>query len=353
MKKYSVIGVMSGTSLDGIDIALCNFEFNSQKWNYNIFKAETVSYSKSWQNKLLSANNLDAYNFIELHKNYGQFIGNCINKFIKRNKIKKVDFISSHGHTIFHQPEKNITFQLGDGSAIAATTQITTISDFRSLDVALGGQGAPLVPVGDKLLFTEFNFCLNLGGFANISFNENKKRIAFDICPVNIIINFLANTINKSYDKNGEVAKKGNINNELFLELNNIAFYCKPFPKSLAKEWLFAEFIPILNKYDLTVEDKLRTIYEHISFQITNITNKKTEKNILITGGGTYNKFLLELIKLKSKNNIIIPTNDIIDFKEALIFAFLGVLRYENQTNCLSSVTGAKFDNIGGCIFQM
>ncbi len=353
MKKYSVIGVMSGTSLDGIDIALCNFEYNSQKWNYNIIKAETVSYSKSWRNKLLSANNLNAFNFIELHKNYGQFIGSKINNFIKKNEIKKFDLISSHGHTIFHQPKKNITFQLGDGSVIAATTQITTISDFRSLDVALGGQGAPLVPVGDKLLFSEFDFCLNLGGFANISFNENKKRIAFDICPVNIIINFLANTINKSYDKNGEIAKKGNINNELFHELNNIDFYHKPFPKSLSKEWLFAEFIPILNKYDLTVEDKLRTIYEHISIQITNITNKETEKNILITGGGTYNKFLIELIKHKSKNNIIKPANDIINFKEALIFAFLGVLRYENQTNCLSTVTGAKFDNIGGCIFQM
>ncbi|MBE9468777.1 MAG: anhydro-N-acetylmuramic acid kinase [Bacteroidetes bacterium] len=353
MKKFSAIGVMSGTSLDGLDIALCNFEFVSQKWNYNIIKAETIPYTKIWREKLQSANILNAFNFVELHTNYGQFLGSSINAFINKNKIQKVNFISSHGHTIFHQPKKNITFQLGAGSAIAATTRITTISDFRSLDVAMGGQGAPLVPIGDKFLFPEFDFCLNLGGFANISFNENKKRIAFDICPVNIIINFLVNSINKTFDKNGETAKKGNVNKILLNELNNIDFYSNPFPKSLAKEWLVNNFIPIIDKYDLTIEDKLRTIYEHISFQITNITNKKTNNNLLITGGGAYNKFLIELIKLKSKNKIIIPNNDIIDFKEALIFAFLGVLRYEKQINCLSSVTGATYDNIGGSIYQM
>lgn len=353
MKKYFVIGVMSGTSLDGIDIVFCSFEFVSQKWNYKIINAETVPYSKSWQKKLIDANNLNALNFVELHKSYGQFVGKEINNFIKKNKINKVDFISSHGHTIFHQPNKHITFQLGDGSVIAATTQITTISDFRSLDIALGGQGAPLVPVGDKLLFPEFDFCLNLGGFANISVNENKKRIAFDICPVNIIINLLTNTINKAYDKDGEIAKNGKINKELLQELNNIDFYHSPYPKSLGKEWLNAEFIPILNKYNLSVNDKLRTIYEHISSQITYITNKKSDKNIIITGGGTYNKFLMDLIKIKSRNKIIIPNDEIINFKEALIFAFLGVLRYEKKINCLSSVTGAKVDNIGGCIFQI
>lgn len=353
MKKFSVIGVMSGTSLDGVDIAFCKFEFISQKWNYKIIKAETIPYTKNWRDKLQSANELNAFPFIELHKNYGHFLGKSINEFIKKTDIKKIDFISSHGHTIFHQPEKNITFQIGDGSVIAATTKITTISDFRSLDVALGGQGAPLVPVGDNLLFSEYDYCLNLGGFANISFNENKKRIAFDICPVNIIINSLANIINKTFDKNGEIAKKGDLNKNLLNELNNIEFYKKPFPKSLAKEWLLANFVPIIDKYDLSIEDKLRTIYEHIALQITNITNKKTDNSILITGGGAYNKFLIELIKQKSKNTIVIPSSSIIDFKEALIFAFLGVLRHEKQQNCLSSVTGAKLDNIGGSIYQM
>ena len=217
----------------------------------------------------------------------------------------------------------------------------------------MDGQGAPLVPIGDMLLFPEFDYCLNLGGFSNISFNENEKRIAFDICPVNIIINYLANTLNKSFDKNGEIAKKGKLNKNLLAELNNIEYYKKPFPKSLAKEWLISDFIPIIKKFDLTVEDKLRTIYEHIAIQITNITNKKNDNSILITGGGAHNKFLVELLKQKSKNKIVIPDKDIVDFKEALIFAFLGVLRHKKIPNCLSSVTGAKFDNIGGSIYHI
>ncbi|RLD62689.1 MAG: anhydro-N-acetylmuramic acid kinase [Bacteroidetes bacterium] len=353
MKKTHVISLMSGTSLDGVDIAFCCFELLSQKWNYKIIEAETIPYNKEWRNKLKSANELDAFHFIELHNQFGNFLGSCINSFIDKKKIQKVDFVSSHGHTIFHQPEKNITFQLGAGASIAAKTDITTISDFRSLDVLLDGQGAPLVPIGDMLLFPEFDYCLNLGGFSNISFNENEKRIAFDICPVNIIINYLANTLNKSFDKNGEIAKKGKLNKNLLAELNNIEYYKKPFPKSLAKEWLISDFIPIIKKFDLTVEDKLRTIYEHIAIQITNITNKKNDNSILITGGGAHNKFLIELLKQKSKNKIVIPDKDIVDFKEALIFAFLGVLRHKKIPNCLSSVTGAKFDNIGGNIYHI
>ena len=353
MKKTHVISLMSGTSLDGVDIAFCCFELLSQKWNYKIIEAETIPYNKEWRNKLKSANELDAFHFIELHNQFGNFLGSCINSFIDKKKIQKVDFVSSHGHTIFHQPEKNITFQLGAGASIAAKTDITTISDFRSLDVLLDGQGAPLVPIGDMLLFPEFDYCLNLGGFSNISFNENEKRIAFDICPVNIIINYLANTLNKSFDKNGEIAKKGKLNKNLLAELNNIEYYKKPFPKSLAKEWLISDFIPIIKKFDLTVEDKLRTIYEHIAIQITNITNKKNDNSILITGGGAHNKFLVELLKQKSKNKIVIPDKDIVDFKEALIFAFLGVLRHKKIPNCLSSVTGAKFDNIGGSIYHI
>jgi anhydro-N-acetylmuramic acid kinase len=349
MNNYTAIGIMSGTSVDGLDVILCNFKRVNKKWKFKIIKANTFFYSNKWKRVLSNADKLGAYDFIKFHKEYGKFIGLSINKFLNGNK-GEIDFIASHGHTIFHQPDKNLTFQIGDGAVIAATTGITTISDFRSLDIALGGQGAPLVPIGDKFLFSEYDFCLNLGGFANISFHKNKKQTAFDICPVNIVINYLTQTINKQFDRDGKIAKKGNLNNRLLYELNNIAFYKIKAPKSLGKEWVVAKILPIINKYNIKPEDKLRTIYEHIANQISQVLNNNKDKTVLLTGGGTYNKFLIKLIDEQTDCELIIPDNNIIDFKEALIFAFLGLLRYRNKINCLSSVTGAKRDNSGGVI---
>ncbi|MCK4662734.1 MAG: anhydro-N-acetylmuramic acid kinase, partial [Bacteroidales bacterium] len=348
--QYNVIGVMSGTSLDGLDIVLCNFEYKNQKWSFEIIKAETFKYDNTWKNNLSKADLLNSFDFISFHKEYGKYIGSKIIKFIK-NCIINIDFIASHGHTIFHQPEKNITFQIGDGAEIAATTSITTISDFRTLDVALGGQGAPLVPIGDKLLFSQYDYCLNLGGFANISYNIDNKRIAFDICPANIIINYLIKELNLDYDKDGKIAKQGQINSELLNKLNQIDYYRKSYPKSLGKEDLLKTFIPVLEQANINVYDKLRTIYENIAIQISNsMPDVENSKSVFITGGGAYNKFLIELLLKKIKNKIIIPEPTLIEYKEALIFAFLGVLRYRNEINCLSSVTGASQDNTGGII---
>lgn len=348
MDTYKVIGVMSGTSLDGVDVAFCTFKYDSKKWNYVINKAETYSYDQDWKEKLSSIENKSALELAQTNINYGHYLGKFIKKFISTHNIQP-DFISSHGHTIFHQPEKKITVQIGCGSSISAETLLPVICDFRTLDVALGGQGAPLVPIGDKLLFSEYNYCLNLGGFANISFENNNKRKAFDICPVNIALNFLAAQAGKDYDKNGELGKQGSVNNELLEKLNTLDFYQKNPPKSLGKEWLLNNFLPLLHESKISVHDKLRTVYEHIAAEISKCIDSNGK--ILITGGGAHNSFLIERIKSHLKNYVFIPDNQTIDFKEALIFAFLGVLRFRNEINTLKSVTGAAQDSVGGCIY--
>ena len=348
--KYNVIGIMSGTSLDGADLVMCSFTNEKGKWSFEILKADTFPYSIEWQNILSNANMLNAYEFVKLHKDYGYYLGELVNNFLLDINIR-VDFIASHGHTVFHTPNENITFQIGCGACIAAKANITTISDFRTLDVALNGQGAPLVPIGDELLFSNYDYCINLGGFSNISFNNNGIRYAFDICPVNIAINYYTKQLNLDFDKDGKIATSGHINTKLFDELNNIEYYKLNYPKSLGREWLYIDFMPMVDKYKLGIENKLRTIYEHIAFQINKLLCIDNKKSVLMTGGGVHNKFLIDLIKNSNANiDFIIPQKEIIDFKEAIIFAFLGILRYRNETNCLASVTGADKDSCSGVI---
>lgn len=352
MNKYNVIGLMSGTSLDGIDLAYCHFEEENGKWSFKVEKAETISYSEEWKKKLSEVETKSALEYAQTDVDFGHLLGKTIAGFIKKHQLNP-DFIASHGHTIFHQPEKKLTTQIGNGAAIAAECGCTVISDFRTIDVALGGQGAPLVPIGDKLLFSDYDFCLNLGGFGNISFEENGKRIAFDTSPVNIVMNLLVKEIRLDYDKDGVLAASGEVNDELLNELNSLDFYQKPYPKSLGKEWVLSTFLPVLDKYNISLNDKLRTICEHVAFQIGEITKAQSGiKKMIITGGGAKNKFLIARIKKLSGVEVTIPDEITIDFKEALIFAFLGVLRMRNEPNCLKSVTGASHDNIGGAVYQ-
>ena len=354
MNRYNVIGTMSGTSLDGLDIALCSFEIsNDQKWKYEINSATTISFPVELSQKLKSAIQLSGFELMQLHNDFGNFIGEAINQFIKEYKVNTstIDCISSHGHTIFHQPNIKLTTQIGNGANIAAITKLPTICDFRTVDVALGGQGAPLVPIGDQLLFSIYDYCINLGGIANISFQKENQRIAYDICPVNIVLNKLSNDLSQPYDKNGDIAQTGKIDQELLSELNNLNYYSLSYPKSLGIENIETETFPIINSHTISTKDKLRTFVEHIAIQITNNITANN-KEVLITGGGTFNSFLIERINANSNNNIIIPLPQIIDFKEALIFAFLGVLRLRKEANTLKSVTGASQNNIGGCIYQ-
>ena len=365
MKKYRVIGLMSGTSLDGLDIAYCEFTTPSsilplakgetQKgWQYRIIFAETISYNKKWKEKLSSAFTKPKKEISKLDVEFGKFIGEKVNTFIKKNKIKP-DFISSHGHTIFHQPEKKFTLQIGNGKLISSLCKLPAVCGFRIGDVKLGGQGAPLVPIADKFLFSDYNFCLNLGGIANISYDKNKKRIAFDICPVNIVLNDLANKLGKEFDKDGKIASKGKINEALLERLNDLGFYKTSPPKSMGREWIEENFFPVFDSFKISIEDKLRTVVEHIAFQISLAVNSQLRtpnSELLITGGGAYNKFLVKRISALSKSKVVLPEDKTIQFKEAMAFAFLGVLRMRNEINILKSVTGAKRNSSGGKIFK-
>ncbi|PCJ22831.1 MAG: anhydro-N-acetylmuramic acid kinase [Flavobacteriales bacterium] len=353
MSRYNVIGTMSGTSLDGLDIAYCSFNFLDNHWTFKINSSITVGYTQELKQKLSTAIQMSGFELMQLHNEFGNFIGHSINNFISNEKIKlnNIDAISSHGHTIFHQPEIKLTTQIGNGANASGITNLPIICNFRSSDIALGGQGAPLVPIGDKLLFSEYDYCINLGGIANISFEEDKQRIAFDICPANIVLNKLSQELGKSFDENGELAQSGKIDTDLLNNLNKLNYYQKSNPKSLGIEWVENEVFPIINSSRISAKDKLSTLVEHIAIQISNSITSKNKK-VLLSGGGTFNSFLIERIKTNTSNEIIIPSMQIIDFKEALIFAFLGVLRLRNEVNCLQSVTGAQRDNIGGCIYQ-
>lgn len=357
MNKYDVIGLMSGTSLDGLDIAYIQF-FHENDWKYKIIQCETISYAEELSTKLLHATELSATELKKLDVELGKWMGQEVKQFINRHEIHP-DLIGSHGHTVFHQPESGFTQQVGDGFEIMIATGIKTIGDFRSLDVALGGQGAPLVPIGDKLLFNEFDFCLNLGGFSNISFESSGMRIAYDICPVNTVLNYLAMQLNVPYDNGGEIARSGVKNASLLQTLNAIPYYKQPPPKSLGIEWVQQNVYPLLDMD--TLKNLLNTYCHHIVQQIIsslNIEKWTTQNNnslkMLVTGGGAKNSFLMDLLKKKAKGkvDIIIPDDQLIDYKEAIIFAFLGLLRNLGMINTLKSVTGAKTDSSGGLIYD-
>lgn len=346
--RYKVLGLMSGTSLDGLDIAYCNFEKKEGRWIYHIQEATTYHYPKIWQQKLLQLHHISAEEMLALDLDYGRWTGEMVNAFLESNKLEKPDFIGSHGHTVFHKPSAGYTLQIGNGTAIALETNCKTVSDFRTQDVLLGGQGAPLVPIGDQELFSGNDACLNLGGFANISYQKNEQRIAFDICPANIVLNPLAQKLGKNYDCNGDMARKGKILPDLLNQLNDLHFYKQAAPKSLGVEWVKKNIDPIIKQYKVSTNDLLCTLCEHVSIQIA--VHLEPFKNVLISGGGVWNTFLLERIQANAAIEVQELDKKLVDYKESLIFAFLAVLRVRNEVNCLSSVTGAKKDHSSGVI---
>jgi len=345
---YNVIGVMSGTSLDGVDIVHAKFEL-SDKWSFEIVKAETINYAEYWLQKLKSLIYLDLQDLKTIDDSYSEYLGRIVYQFIQENAIEGIDFVASHGHTALHKPEDGVTYQIGNKQIFADTIGLKVICDFRAQDVALGGQGAPLVPIGDKILFDKFDYCLNLGGFSNISFSNGNERLAYDICPVNSVLNHYVSRIGLTYDNKGELAARGSVDMNLFKDLNALPFYSLEPPKSLGIEWVREMIFPLIDNYELRLEDILRTFVEHIAYQITNAFND-SDKDVLITGGGAYNEFLVARIKYLSKANIIIPNKNIVEFKEALIFGLLGVLKDRRAINCLASVTGASKDHSSGKI---
>ena len=350
-ENYNVIGVMSGTSLDGVDLACIKFNYSGH-WTFEIGLSETVSYSDTWLNILKEAIHYNEKELQDLNVAYTKLLASVISDFISRNDITEIDAVCSHGHTILHQPQNGFTLQIGNLPIIKDLVNQTIVCDFRVQDVMLGGQGAPLVPIGDELLFSDYDYCLNLGGFSNVSFNEKDNRIAFDISPVNTVLNFYANQLGFDYDDKGNLAKLGNLNEDLLQKLNSLEFYKSSYPKSLGMEFVNQVIFPIMNSFSIDVKDILRTFVEHVAFQIAEICSKSNAK-LLITGGGAYNQFLIErLCNYLPTAQIVIPDDKIIQFKEALIFGFLGVLRLRNEINVLSSVTGANKDHSSGVVFM-
>jgi anhydro-N-acetylmuramic acid kinase len=342
-----VTGMMSGTSLDGMDLVCCSFS-KREKWTWEVLGSVTYDYPREWKDRLTGAARLGAEEFILLHQEYGRYIGEQVIRFHSSIGLQS-DLVASHGHTIFHQPGKRMTFQLGEGAAIAATCSINTVSDFRTFDVALGGQGAPLVPIGDELLFSSYRYCLNLGGFANISTWKN-DRVAFDICPVNIVLNSLSQRVGMEYDAEGSLGRSGNMYPELVEKLDNLEFYKTTGPKSLGREWVETTFMQVLDAHVLSLNDLMASVYEHIGRQIGRSVEKEKEGEMLITGGGAFNTYLLERISAYTPIKLVVPDENIVKFKEAIIFAFLGLLRFRHEINCLQSVTGATRNSSSGVV---
>ncbi len=359
---YRAIGVMSGSSLDGLDVAFVSFEENRGAWSYEIIATNTYHYSEAWLRKLQQATGLSAYDYLQLHSEYGKFIGEQINAFINEHNLHhQVQLIASHGHTVFHAPENGFTAQIGCGAAIAAVTGINVVSGLRAMDVALGGQGAPIVPIGEKLLFGEYEVLLNIGGIANLTCKQGDEYIAFDVCPANKVLNLLANKEGKEYDGDGAMAATGEVNKALLDTLNSLDYYSLPFPKSLDNSFGIQTVFPIIESYEsLSTADALRTYVEHISFQIKSslqlVSNQFTinNKQLLITGGGALNLFLLNTLReaLPSLGfNVVVPEAEVVNFKEALIMALLGLLRWREESTTLQSVTGASRSSIGGAVW--
>lgn len=349
--KNRFIGLMSGTSIDGIDLICVDFSYTDSKYSYDILASHCYAYSDEWRKKLTDLVNISPSRLTDLHFKLGHLFSEKVKLFISEYNLQNIDYISSHGHTALHNPQENYTLQIGNPICIMQNTQIPVIADFRSQDVVLGGQGAPLVPIGDKYLFSEYSYKVNLGGFANMSSELDNSNIAYDICPANIILNSLVKKMNLDFDDKGKIAENGTFVKEIYDSLNKLDFYKQTFPKSLGVEWVSKNINPLMDTTKYKTEDLLNTYCHHIAYQISQ--NIKPNSKVLFTGGGVFNDYLMKLICYYSKIEYSPTSNTIVEFKEALIFAFLGFLRVLGKTNCLSSVTGASHDHCSGTIYKL
>ncbi len=355
MKTYKILGLMSGTSLDGLDLAYCHFIEEKGVWTFDIINTKSISYASKQQHELKDAIQLGTEDLFQLHNSYGTWLGEQAHDFIVKNQLE-VDYIASHGHTTHHRPELGFTVQIGSGQHLANASKQHVICDFRTNDIALGGQGAPLVPIGDLLLFQEYDFCLNLGGISNVSFNLRGKRIAYDIGLANMILNYVTRKIDLEYDKGGELARSGHMIPEMLQKLNDLKYYLLPHPKSIGYEWFLEQVAPIVDSTEATTADLLYTAIHHICEKITQQILQNTTKpgqKLLVTGGGVLNTFLIDTLtkKLGSEIRVVVPEKKLIDFKEAMVFAFMGALRAEKQINVLNSVTGAARSSSSGILY--
>jgi anhydro-N-acetylmuramic acid kinase len=356
---YHAIGTMSGSSMDGLDIAYCTFEENAGTWTYQINHAACIPFDEDWKNKLKNITSFSALELLRTHSDFGHWMGKAIHAFIEQNQLEhKVHFIASHGHTVFHEPQNNMTFQMGDGAAIAAINKLPVISDLRNMDIALGGQGAPIVPIGEKLLWRNIPFFLNIGGICNVTIHHNEQHIAFDICPANRVLNLLMHEVGKTFDNNGELAATGKIEPNLLQQLNALDYYKEKYPKSLSNEFGIEQVFPLIQQYSISTADKVHTMCAHIAYQVKASLQafaKNETTQLFISGGGALNTFLIDLIRKELRSlqiEICIPEKTLIEYKEAMVMALIGVLRWREESNVLASVTGAIRNSVGGALWM-
>ena len=356
---YRVIGTMSGSSMDGLDIVYCSIEETGGKWSYKIHQTECIEFDDVWKDKLKNCYSYSALELLRTHSAFGHWMGQMIHSFIERYQLEhKVHLIASHGHTVFHEPQNQMTFQLGDGASIAAITKLPVISDLRNMDIALGGQGAPIVPIGEKLFWNQYPYLLNIGGICNMTVSHSMQQIGFDVCPANRVLNLLANEAGKPFDLNGDEASAGRLDQDLLVELNRLDYYQKAIPKSLSNEFGEKVFYSILHLSSVPIQDKLHTMCVHIAQQVCNALKpfKQTRQTkMLVTGGGAFNSFLIQTIEKELATlsiELVVPEAELVNYKEALVMALIGVLRWREEINVLSSVTGAARSSVGGALWM-
>ena len=336
---------MSGTSLDGLDVAICEFTCDPT-WSGRILQFNMFDFPEALRSSLKNSMILTAEELWKLDKSWAHFAAECVSK-TSPELLLRVQLLSSHGHTVFHNPQDGYSVQIGSGAVLAAQSNLPVVCDLRSLDIAYGGQGAPLVPLVDSTLFSEYTACLNLGGFANISILPK----AWDIGVCNNLLNILAREKGVEYDAEGSIAKSGKIIGDLLQQMLSIPYHRLPPPKSLGVEWMQKELYPLLEKVaDHPLEDRMRTAVEYITISIVNDCPKAGK--ILVTGGGAFNRFLIQrLNELGDGVEFYLPESEVINGKEAFAFAFLGLLRWLGKPNVLKSTTGARKESSGGAVW--
>lgn len=342
-----VIGVMSGSSLDGLDLALCSFVHDAGRWTGRIDRARTEPFPPDLQERLRGAMDATALEAARLHRDLGDHIGRACRAMAAGGTVH---LVSSHGHTLFHRPAEGLTAAIGCGARIAVRSGIATVCDLRSTDVALGGQGAPLVPLAERLLFPGREAFLNLGGIANLAVHR-QGTVGYDVGPCNQALDLLAREAGRPYDADGALARAGTVNDRLLAALEALPFYRQAPPRSLGREWFEAEMRPLIDVPGLPLVDRLRTVSEHVALRIAAELERHGVREVLVTGGGAHNTLLLERMRALSGAVLEVPGPLLVDFKEAYLFALLGLLRWRGEANAAASVTGAGRDSVGGALY--
>jgi len=355
---YNVIGITSGTSLAGLDLVFAALTEVRGKWTYEVKASERVEYTAEWEEKLGKAADLPARDYLLLHSEYGHFIGHAVNQFIADHQLDhQVHFIAAHGDTVFHIPAQKMTAQLGDGAAISAVTGLSVISDLRAMDIAFGGKGAPLLPIAEQLLFPDYQYRVNLGENATLAAQIDGQLIASDICACNYVLDTLAETLNFPFDKDGQLAAGGVTDQSLLNALNGLAFYNEASPRHMSSKFGTGTVLPMIQQHQLSTQGKLNTYTHHIAAQIEKIVKdllpqeENVPRSLLLTGGGAANTYLVKTIEAALQPHNVTVTVQHDPFRNALMIALLGALRWRQEPNGLASVTGAEKDSVGGALW--